>query len=150
MLRAGSFGIGLGFSLSAIALPAAAQALGPAEIANCLCLRRTVDALGADMSAKQQGLADIRAQLDRATAELEAVRNRTDVNDPAAVARFREMLAQRDALFRQANGDAVGEAGAVVERFNQRSQEYNANCANRPMDPGLVERAQATLACPGP
>lgn len=131
-------------------LPAAAQALGPAEVANCLCLRRTVDALATDMAARQQGLSAVRAQLDHATTDLEAARNHVDVNDPAAVARFRQMLEQRDALFRQASGDAVHDADAAVAHYNQRSQEYNAVCATRPMDPGLVERAQANLVCPGP
>ena len=102
------------------------------------------------MTGKQQALSDTRAQLDRATADLEAARTRMDVNDPQAVARFREMLARRDALFRRASGDAVTDAGAAVERFNRRSEEYNAHCSNRAMDPGLVDRAQATLACPPP
>ena len=44
--------------------------------------------------------------------------------------------------------DAVTDAGSAVERYNRTSDEYNSRCANRPMDPGLVERAQATLACP--
>jgi hypothetical protein len=100
------------------------------------------------MAAKQQGLADLRSELDRATAELEASRNGMDVNDPQAVARFRQMLDNRDALFRRASGDAVTDAGSAVERYNRTSDEYNSRCANRPMDPGLVERAQATLACP--
>jgi len=147
----GSWGLGLCLA-SGVAGTAAAQGppLAPAEIANCLCLRHAVDVLGGEMAAKQQALAELRAQLDRATTELEAARTHTDVNDPAAVARFREMLAQRDALFRRASGPAVSESASAVERFNQRSNEYNAQCANRPMDPGLVERAQATLACPAP
>ena len=102
------------------------------------------------MTAKQQALSQTRAELDRSTTDLEAARTHMDVNDPQSVARFREMLARRDALFRRASGDAVTETGAAVERYNQRSQEYNARCANHPMDPGLVERAQATLACPPP
>jgi hypothetical protein len=120
------------------------------EIGACLCLRRAVDALGAETAAKQQGLGEVRAELERVTAELEAVRTHMDVNDPQQVARFRQMLERRDALFHRASGDSVAEAGGAVERFNQRSQEYNTRCANRPMDPGLVERAQATLACPAP
>ena len=47
-------------------------------------------------------------------------------------------------------GDAVADVNSASERYNQRSQEYNARCANKPMDPGLVERAQANLACPAP
>lgn len=152
MRTAALYGLAFCLALCAAVGSAAAQALplGPAEIGACLCLRRTVDALGADMAAKQQALAQTRAQLDRATADLEAARSHTDVNDPGAVARFRQMLDQRDALFRRASGDAVTDARTAVERYNQRSEEYNSRCANRAMDPGLIERAQATLACPAP
>jgi hypothetical protein len=129
---------------------AAAQSVPPDEIATCVCLRRAVDALGAEMTAKQQGLADLRSELERATTELEATRSRMDVNDPQAGAHFREMLAHRDALFRRASGDAVTDAGSAVERYNRSSEEYNSRCANRPMNPGLLERAQANLACPAP
>lgn len=145
-VASGALGLCLAFSMGAA--PVAAQSLPPAEIAACLCLRRATDALGSEMAAKQQGLADLRSELDRATAELEASRNGMDVNDPQAVARFRQMLDNRDALFRRASGDAVTDAGSAVERYNRTSDEYNSRCANRPMDPGLVERAQATLACP--
>src|SRR5690242_2880440 len=102
--------------------PAVAQSVPPAEIAACVCLRRAVDALGAEMTAKQQALADLRAELERATAQLEAARDRMDVNDPQAGAHFREMLAHRDALFRRASGDAVTDAGGAVERFNRSSE----------------------------
>lgn len=139
------FGIGIAGNAAAQAPP-----LAPAEIASCLCMHRAVDALGADMAAKQQALSDVRAQLDRATRDLEATRSRVDVNDPAAVAHFREMLAQRDALFRRANGPAVTDAAAAVDHYNQRSNEYNSRCADRAMDPGTVDRVQATLSCPAP
>ena len=102
------------------------------------------------MTAKQQALSDVRARLDRATRDLDAARSGMDVNDAAAVARFREMLAGRDELFRRASGPAVGDAASAVERYNQRSDEYNSRCANRPMDPGIVAKSQATLACPTP
>lgn len=150
MPRLALHALGLCLAAGAAAAPAVAQSVPPAEIAACVCLRRAVDALSAEMTAKQQGLADLRAELERATAQLEAARDRMDVNDPQAGAHFREMLAHRDALFRRANGDAVTDAGSAVERFNRRSAEYNSRCANRPMDPGLLERAQANVNCPAP
>jgi hypothetical protein len=145
--------VAAGLCLAAsLAGTAAAQAppLSPPEIASCLCLHRAVDALGAQMSAKQQALNEVRAQLDRATHELDAARSHVDVNDPAAVAHFREMLAHHDALFERANGPAVTETDAAVARYNQRSQEYNQRCAGRPMQDDVVARVQATLACPAP
>jgi hypothetical protein len=120
-----------------------------AEIGACVCLRQTVDVIRGDMDGKQQALADVRARLEEATRRLEAERSRIDVNDSAAVARFRQQVEQRDALFKR-SGSAVSEAGVAVERYNTRVGQYNARCANRPLDPAIVARIQPTLSCPPP
>jgi len=67
-----------------------------------------------------------------------------------SVARFRQVLEQRDAAFQRSTSLATGELNGVIERYNARVSEYNARCANRPRDPVLIERAQATLSCPPP
>lgn len=118
--------------------------------AGCLCLTQAVDTLRQDMDAKQQALADVRARLDQATSRLEANRARVDVNNPEAVARFRQEVEQRDALFKRANGPAVSEAASAVERYNARVGEFNARCTQRSMDPDLVARIRPTLNCPPP
>ena len=142
-----AFGLGLFCGVA----PAAAQTPPlPPELAACVCLKQASDFLYADMDAKQRALADVRAQLDEVTSRLEAERPRIDVNNPEAVARFRQKVEQRDALFKRANGPATSEARAAVERYNARVNEFNARCANRPMDPALLSRVQPTLACPPP
>ena len=119
-----------------------------ADIASCLCLKQEVDALSAETSAKQQDYTEIQSQLDRIGAELEAERTRMDVNDPAAVARFRQLLGRRDELFHRSTGELVPAMSGTVERYNARVNEYNSRCASRPRDPRLVAQVQATLACP--
>jgi len=132
------------------AVPAPALSGEAADIAACLCLRQAVDTLGADMAAQQRSRDAVNDELTRLDAELQAARAGMDVNDPAAVARFRQMLAQRDAAFRRSTGLVTGDLSSVTARYNARVNEYNVRCANRPRDPGLLASVQATLVCPPP
>ena len=118
------------------------------EIATCLCLGQAVAALSADMAAKQRSYAAVRDELARLDAQLQSERAGMDVNNPQSVARFRQLLEQRDAAFRRSTGLATGDLSSVIERYNARVNEYNARCANRPRDPVLLGRVQATLSCP--
>jgi len=73
-----------------------------------------------------------------------------DVNDPAAIARFRQLLQRRDDLFRRSTTELAPSATSTAERYNARVSEYNSRCANRPRDPRLLAQVQATLVCPRP
>jgi len=136
----------------AVASPAAAQApLSPeAEIAACLCLGQAVAALSADTTARQSSYAAVQDELTRLNAQLQSERAAMDVNNPQSVARFRQMLGQRDAAFQRSTSLATGDLAGAVERYNARVNEYNARCANRQRDPVLLGRVQATLSCPPP
>jgi hypothetical protein len=133
---------------AAAPLPALSGEAG--DIAACLCLQQAVGTLGADMAAKQRSRDAVNDELSRLDAQLQSARAGMDVNDPAAVARFRQLLEQRDAAFRRSTGLVTGDLSSVTARYNQRVNEYNARCANRPRDPGLVASVQATLSCPSP
>jgi len=139
-----------GVAAVAASSPAAAQAPEAAEIAACLCLGQAVSALTADMAAQQRSYAALQEELARLDAQLQGERASMDVNNPQSVARFRQVLEQRDAAFQRSTSLATGELNGVIERYNARVSEYNARCANRPRDPVLIERAQATLSCPPP
>ncbi len=71
-----------------------------------------------------------------------------DVNDPAAGRAVSPAVRQRDAAFRRSTGLVTGDLSSVTASANQRVNEYNARCANRPRDPGLLASVQATLSCP--
>jgi hypothetical protein len=118
-----------------------------ADIASCLCLKQEVDALSAETASRQRERDEIRSELDRIGAQLEAERARMDVNNPEAVARFRQLLERRDDLFRRSSGDVVAAVSGTTERYNARVGEYNGRCANRPRDPRLLAQVQATLSC---
>lgn len=142
-----------GVAAVAAATPGAAQAPPggeAAEIAACLCLGQAVSALSADVAAQQRAYAAVQDELSRLDAQLQSERASMDVNNPQSVARFRQVLEQRDAAFRHSTSLATGELNVATGRYNARVNEYNARCANRPRDPALLERAQATLSCPPP
>ena len=119
-----------------------------ADIASCLCLKLAVDSLGAEMTAKQHDYDAARDDVARLDGTLQSERERIDVNNPEAVGRYRQLLEQRDAIFHRSSGPGLAELSAAVERYNARVGEYNGRCANRPRDPGLLARVQATLVCP--
>jgi len=118
------------------------------DIASCLCLGRTVNSLNAEMTQQQAAYQDNRAELTRLDAQLQSDRASLDVNNPEAVARFRALLARRDAAFRRGTSLAAGALGNLVQRYNASVNEYNARCANRPRDPLLLRNVEATLVCP--
>jgi hypothetical protein len=131
-------------------VPAAPASPEAAEIAACLCLRQAVDSLGAQMSGRQQSYDQTVGELSRLDAQLERERGTLDVNNPAAVARFRQLLQQRDALYRRSSGPVLTDVSDVVARYNARVNEYNARCADRPRNPLLIASVQAALTCPPP
>jgi hypothetical protein len=130
--------------------PAPALSGEAGEIAACLCLRQAVDVLGADMAAKQRDRDAVNDELSRLDAEMQSARADMNVDDPASVARFRQLLERRDAAFRRSTGLVTGDLSSATSRYNARVNEYNTRCASRPRDPGLVASVQATLSCPPP
>jgi len=117
-------------------------------IRGCLCLQRSMERASSEMTDKRNSLDQINAQLKQADADLERQRAALNVNDPQAVAQFRQQLEQRDALFRRSTGPIVDDVTAAVHRYNDRVGAYNQQCANRPFDSVLRAQVQATLSCP--
>jgi hypothetical protein len=132
-----------------VAVPLCAQVpvpVGP----DCVCLRVAVDVLGQDLAAKHQAYDGLQSEIGQIDNQLAAERTTMDVNNPTAVARFRQLLERRDTLFQQSTGPGFGALSAATDRYGARVQEYNARCAGRPMDPGVLAQARATGACPPP
>ncbi len=120
------------------------------DIAACLCLQQSMDALGAEMGGRQQAYAASQSELAQLDAQMQSERGRMDVNNPQSVAQFRQLLERRDGIARRSSGIATGELHALTTRYNASVNEYNARCANRPRNPDLLRAVQATLACPRP
>jgi len=120
----------------------------PAEIAACLCLQQAVATLSAEMNQKTQALDAVSRQLSDLDAQLAQARANLNVNDPNAVARYKGVLEQRDAAYRQSIGHVHADATQATARYNERVNEYNARCANRPFNSALVADIRAHLSCP--
>ena len=118
------------------------------ELAACLCLGRTLGAVHAELTAKQQAYQAGQDELTRLDAQLQAARGSVDVNNPQSVAQFRQLLEQRDGVFQRERGPAFTDLSRATERYNARSAEFNARCANQPRNPETIARLQATLSCP--
>jgi len=119
----------------------------PAEIAACLCLQQAVATLSAEMNQRTLALGAVGRQLSDLDAQLAQARANLNVNDPNAVARYKAVLEQRDAAYRQSIGPAHADATRATARYNARVNEYNARCANRPFNSALVADIQAHLSC---
>jgi hypothetical protein len=141
----------LGLGLCGAFGPSIASAQIPPEVAEigaCLCLQQAVATLSAEMNAKKQALDAVTRQLADLDAQLASERSTLNVNNPDAVARYKALLEQRDAAYRQSIGPIHADATQATARYNARVNEYNARCANRPFNSAIVAQIQATLVCP--
>jgi hypothetical protein len=139
--------------LWAAAAPAMAQVPLPpspeaAEIASCLCLQRAMDATGAAMTSQQGAYEASRREVADLDAQLQSARTTLAVDNPEAVAQFRQLLERRDAAYRRSSGTLFTQYQSTVAAYNNRISEYNARCADRPRNPVLLNQVQATLVCP--
>jgi len=140
-------------SLWVAAAPAAAQVPVPpapeaADIAACLCLQRAVDALGAARIDTERAYEASRREVAELDAQLQNARMGLNVDNPEAVAQFRQLLERRDAAYRSSSGAVFSQYQNVAGRYNERVNQYNARCADHPRSPVLLNQVQATLVCP--
>ncbi len=120
----------------------------PAQITACLCEQQGLAALSSDMSAKTQALAAVRQHLAALDAQLSRERSALDVNNPEQEARYKALLDERDAAYRQSIGPVVTNADQATARYNAHVAQYNGQCANRQFDSVLMAQIAAHLACP--
>ncbi len=133
--------------------PAAAQVpVSPppeaADIAACLCLTQAVEALRARMTERERAYEASRREVADLDAQLQNARMSLNVDNPNAVAQFRQLLDQRDTIYRRSSGSLFDQYQSAVALYNGRVSEYNARCADRPRNPILLNQVQATLVCP--
>ena len=139
-LRLGAF---LFAALNLMTLPALAQMPPPGA---CFCLKQSVDNTNADMAARNAALTDARAALDQLDQQLASMRAQVDVNNPQAVAQFKQLLEQRDAAAKRASGAALTDAQTASGRYNDAVAAYNAQCAGQPLPPP----PPTPISCPMP
>ena len=92
--------------------------------------------------ASRREVADLDAQLQNARMSL-------NVDNPNAVAQFRQLLERRDAAYRQSSGALFTQYQNAVALYNERVEEYNARCADRPQEPGAAESSAGDAGLSG-
>ena len=120
----------------------------PAEITTCLCMQQGVATLSGDMSAKTNALASARQHVADLDAQLAQARPNVQVNDPESVQRYKALLLQRDAAYRQSLGPVVANADQATARYNNLVGQYNARCAAHQFNGDMMASIQAHLSCP--
>jgi hypothetical protein len=129
-------------ALAVLAAPALAQMpppppapAAPPDVFACLCLKQSLDAASADMTARQATLDQARADLNQLDGQLAAERAALNVNDERAVAKFRQELQQRDTVYHRSTGETLAAAQSATARYNVAVGDYNTQCAGRPLPP---------------
>ena len=144
-----AIGIGaIAMAVGATASEAQIVLRSPREIAACLCQDQTVSNLRDEVELQKQVYDTSKSEYDALVAEAEAQRDRVNINDSDAIAAYRQLLERRDIAEANFKLEAAPTYAAVVARYNQAVQSYNANCSGKGYDPDALEIAQKDLYCP--
>jgi hypothetical protein len=149
MVSNGTLAFGLGLVAAVAALPATAQmSSDPAEINACLCLEQAVATMALSMNDKTRALNAVRQHLVNLDAELARERPLVDVNNPSSVDRYKALLDQRDAAYRESIGPVVADADQAVARYNALVGQYDRQCALHSFNSEIMNAMRAHLSCP--
>jgi len=145
--------MGIGIGAIAVALGAAgtqAQIVlrSPRDIAVCLCQDQTVSNLRDEMELQKQVYETSKSEYDALAAEAERQYAELNINDSDAIAAYRQLLERRDVAEANFKLEAAPTYAAVVARYNQAVQSYNATCSGKAYDPDALAAAQNGLYCP--
>jgi hypothetical protein len=136
---------------ASFALPADAQqsiVSSPDSIRACLCQQQSVNRQTNELAARRQTYDERRRQADALVAEAAARKPQVDINDPAAIAAYSDLLGRRDAAVRNLADDVTPRYAAFVAAYNQRVAQYNQQCAGQSFDAAVSSQVQQNLVCP--
>ena len=120
----------------------------PRDIAACLCQDQTVGNLRDEMELQKQIYETSKSEYDALAAEAERQHAELNINDSDAITAYRQLLERRDVAEANFKLEAAPTYAAVVARYNQAVQSYNASCAGKAYDPDALAVAQNGLYCP--
>jgi hypothetical protein len=127
-----------------VALSSRAMAQMADDPAACICLKHTVDGLRTALTTHQRKQKAAELEVHRLERQLAAAKTKLDVHDREAVAAFRELLAQNDALVAWSRDDLLSAMRAATTRYNRAAADYNARCSGTPMPPTPVGALSCT------
>ena len=147
--------LGAGMPPAAATPPAAetpAQPLGPTltspyDISLCLCLQRDIAKRQATLNERRGAYDQLAGEIRDAQTAVARDRPRVDVNDPAAVARFKMRLDELDAMSARQAQVVLPAYQAAVGTYNQRVAQFTERCSGRVYDPGVTAQVRNNLIC---
>jgi hypothetical protein len=138
-------------AVASFAVPVAAQqsiVSSPDAIRACLCQQQSVNRLASELATRRQTYEERRRAADALVAEAASRKSQVDVNDPAAIAAYSELLGRRDAALRALADDVTPRYAAFVASYNQRVAQYNQQCPGQSFDATVLSQVQQNLTCP--
>ena len=144
-LIAGSLALGLAWAGAA----AAQQVIvDPQQIAQCLCLEQTLAQRASEMNARQAAYDQRTAELDQLDRRIARDRGMVNETDPVQVARFRDLIDQRDRIAADLDRGVIGDLQVAVGRYNETVGQHRTFCGSRFYEQNVLERVRMTLVCP--
>ena len=144
-LIAGSLALGLAWTGGA----AAQQVIvDPQQIAQCLCLEQTLAQRGSEMNARRAAYDQRTAELDQLDRRIAGERGMVNAADPIQVARFRDLVDQRDRMAADLDRGVISDLQVAVGRYNETVAQHRTYCGNRFYEQNILERVRMTLVCP--
>jgi len=119
----------------------------PTAIAACLCLERTMADRQREMTLRQGIYERVKNNVDRLGQEIEVKRPKVNVDMPADVTAFRELLDEQDAAQDSLMRSALPDYQGAVAAYNETVATFNRSCISG-YHPTILESVRKTLACP--
>lgn len=119
----------------------------PAAIAACLCLERTMADRQREMTLRQGIYERVKADVDRLGRDIETKRPKVNVDLPADVTAFRELLDEQDAAQDTLMRSALPDFQGAVAAYNETVATFNRSCVAG-YHPTILESVRKTLTCP--
>jgi hypothetical protein len=145
-LVAGSLALGMAWAGAAAAQQQVI--VDPQQIAQCLCLEQTLAQRASDMNVRRAAYDQMVAQLDQLDQRIARERAMVNESDPVQVARFRDVLDQRDRLAADLDQRVIGDLQVAVGRYNETVAQHRGSCGHRFYEQNVLERVRMTLVCP--
>jgi hypothetical protein len=119
----------------------------PDLVRSCLCMERSVSALAHDVQVEHGTYEQSRKQVDELDAEVASRRNKVNTTDEADVDAFRRLLERRDQAATRFSDTTTPAYTSLVERYNRRVADFNAQCGGKSYDSAVLAAVQAGLSC---
>jgi hypothetical protein len=147
----GRLGTIAAIAATCFALPAEAQQTvisSPDAVRACLCEQQSVNRQAGELATRRQAYDEQRRKTDALVAEAASRKSQVDINDPAAIAAYSDLLGRRDQAVRTLADDATPRYSAFVANYNQRVARYNQQCPGQSFDATVLSQVRQTLSCP--